>query len=113
MSAQGYIDLYLLPVLEQSIDPYREQATAFGVVTLEHGALSYREFRADDLGEGWTVPDGHLLAAGVVEFTSREHRDEVMGKVMADPRVTSMMEAEPLADMSQMRYGGFATFVQP
>ena len=113
MSAQGYIDLYLLPVREQSLDPYREQAAAFGTVTLEHGALSYREFRADDLGEGWTVPDGHVLAAGVVEFTSREHRDEVMGRVMADPRVTAMMEAEQLADMSQMRYGGFATFVQP
>lgn len=113
MSAQGYIDLYLLPVPEQNLGPYVEQATAFGTVAMEHGALSYREFRADDVGEDWAAPDGHVLTAGVVEFTSREHRDEVMGKVMADTRVTAMVDAPQLADLSQMRYGGFATFVQP
>jgi len=113
MSTLGYVDLYLLPVSEQHLDPYRDQATAFGAVALEHGALRYREFRADDLGEGWPVREGHVLTAGVVEFTSRPHRDEVMAKVLADPRVTAMMEDEGLADMAQMRYGGFATFVEP
>lgn len=34
-----------------------------------------------------------------------------MAKVMKDPRVTELMDGEPLADMSQMRYGGFQTFV--
>ena len=39
-------------------------------------------------------------------------RDEVMGEVMNDPRVKEM-EAEQLADMKQMRYGGFVTVVDP
>jgi uncharacterized protein YbaA (DUF1428 family) len=110
----GYVDIYLLPVPQYNIDAYREQAHVFGSVAKEHGALRYREFRADDLGEGFTAAtgEGNLLTAAVVDFESREHRDEVMGKVMKDPRVTEMADAEQLADMNQMRYGGFETFVE-
>lgn len=113
-SQPSYIDLYLLPVREDRLDAYRDQALAFGTVAREHGALSYREFRGEDLGEGFSAAagEGQLLTAAVVEFTSRAHRDEVMGKVMADPRVESLMLGEPLADMDAMRYGGFETFVE-
>ena len=113
-SQTKYIDLYLLPVREDRLDDYRDQALAFGAVVREHGALSYREFRADDLGDGFSAAagDGLLLTAAVVEFTSRAHRDEVMGKALADPRVGSVMQADGLADMSAMRYGGFETFVE-
>ncbi len=47
----------------------------------------------------------------MAEFTSRAHRDQVMEKVLQDPRVVALLD-EPLADMSRMRYGGFATFVE-
>ena len=54
------------------------------------------------------------MTAAVVEFDSREHRDEVMGRVMEDPRVGAMTEGDQeLADMDAMRYGGFETFVSP
>ncbi|HYN51010.1 MAG TPA: hypothetical protein VES62_08800 [Thermoleophilaceae bacterium] len=56
---------------------------AVAVATRLTGALSYREFRGDDLGDTLKVQDGDLLTAAV------------------------------LADMSQMRYGGFQTFVNP
>jgi uncharacterized protein YbaA (DUF1428 family) len=36
-----------------------------------------------------------------------------MDKVMKDPRVTELVEGEQVADMSQMRYGGFEVFVNP
>jgi len=107
----GYVDIYLLPVPESDIEAYRQQATTFGAVAEEHGALRYREFRGDDLGETLTVRNGELLTAAVAEFRSRAHRDEVMDKVMADPRVTELLEAKQIADMDQMRYGGFETFV--
>jgi uncharacterized protein YbaA (DUF1428 family) len=110
---EGYVDIYLLPVPEDNLEAYRRQATTFGTVAKEHGALSYREFRGDDLDDKFKVPDGQLLTAAVAEFESRAHRDEVMDKVMKDPRVTEMAEAEQIADMSQMRYGGFQTFVNP
>ena len=80
----------------------------------EKGALSYREFRADDLGDGFagSAGPGLLLTSAVVEFESRAHRDAVMEQVLADPRVVGMADAEPTADMAQMRYGGFETFVE-
>ncbi len=110
----GYVDLYVLPVVERTIEAYREQAATFGAVAREHGALGYREVRADDLGEGFAAEarDGEVLTAAIAEFRSREHRDEVMPKVLADERVTALMASDPIADMSRMRYGGFATFVE-
>jgi uncharacterized protein YbaA (DUF1428 family) len=109
--AVGYVDIYLLPVPEENIESYREQATTFAKATQELGALSYREFRGDDLSENLKVADGELLTAAVAEFESRAHRDEVMEKVMKDPRVTEVTDGEEIADMGQMRYGGFETFV--
>jgi uncharacterized protein YbaA (DUF1428 family) len=108
----GYVDLYLLPIAEDRLDDYIAVASAFGAVAREHGALSYREFRADDPGErfGAMAGAGQLLTAAVVDFESREHRDEVMAKVIADPRVNDMGD-DAIADMEQMRYGGFATIV--
>ena len=110
-TTQGYVDLYLLPVRAQTIDAYRDHATAFGEIVVEHGALSYREFRGDDLGDRFPASEGELMTAAVVEFTSREHRDEVMAKVMSDARVEASTGGDDLADMSKMRYGGFETFV--
>jgi uncharacterized protein YbaA (DUF1428 family) len=71
------------------------------------------ERRGDDLDDKFKVPEGELLTAAVAEFETRAHRDEVMDKVMQDPRVTEMVGGEQIADMSQMRYGGFQTFVSP
>jgi uncharacterized protein YbaA (DUF1428 family) len=110
-SSEGYVDLYLLPVPADKLDEYAGQASTFGAVAREHGALSYREFRVDDPGEGFGTAEGVVQTAAVAGFRSREHRDEVMGKVMADPRVTAL-EGDTVADMTQMRYGGFETFVE-
>jgi len=74
--------------------------------------LSYREFRGDDLGDAFTShADGQRLTAAVAEFSSREHRDEVMEAVMEDEQFKAMGEVDEMADMSQMRYGGFEAFV--
>ena len=108
-----YVDIYLLPVPETNLGPYQRQAAVFGQAAIEHGALTYREFRGDDLDERFSAErgDGELLTAAIAEFRSRQHRDEVMAKVMADPRVTEQMEGEQLADMTRMRYGGFERIV--
>jgi uncharacterized protein YbaA (DUF1428 family) len=105
-----YVDVYLLPVPERNLGAYELQAAAFGVVAREYGALSYREFRADDVGEGFAVSPGEVMTVAVAEFTSRDHRDEVMAKV-EDARVQEMMAAEQPADMTRMAYGGFAPLV--
>ena len=109
-TTDGYVDIYLLPIPERNVAAYREQATLFGQVAREYGALRYREFRGDDL-DTFKVGDGDLLTAAVVDFKSRAHRDEVMAKVMCDERVDQLCGQPPLADMSRMSYGGFETFV--
>lgn len=116
---KGYVDLYLLPVPRKNLSAYRRQARMFGLVARENGALSYREFIGEDLrhpgteslAKAVTVRRGEILTAAVAEFRSRRHRDRVMKKVLADPRVKRMMEQAPVADMGQMRYGGFETLV--
>ncbi|HEX8105562.1 MAG TPA: DUF1428 family protein [Solirubrobacteraceae bacterium] len=110
-SSAPYVDLYLLPVPRANLEAYRSQAVAFGAVAREHGALSYREFLADDPGENLTVEDGVVMTAAVVEFTSREHRDTVMHLTMSDPRVEALGDVPQPADMSRMSYGGFAPLV--
>jgi len=111
ITSDGYVDIYLLPIPARNVAAYQQQATLFGSVAREYGALAYREFRADDLGESMQVGDGDLLTAAVVDFKSRAHRDEVMAKVMCDARVEALLDAEQLADMNRMSYGGFQTFV--
>ena len=110
-ATQTYVDLYTLPVPRAKLDVYREQATAFGAAAREHGALSYREFIADDPGENMETEDGVVMTAAVVEFSSRQHRDEVMCALLDDPRLEPLMAGEPTGDMSRMRYGGFAPLV--
>ena len=63
----------------------------------EHGALEYRECVGDDLDVQdqvpfprviETKPDETVVFAWIV-FESREHRDQVNAKVMADPRMVA------------------------
>ena len=38
-STEAYVDLYLLPVPRANLAPYEDQASLFGRVAREHGAL--------------------------------------------------------------------------
>ena len=59
-----------------------------------------------------TKPDETVVFAWIV-FESREHRDEVNAKVMADPRMASMGEkGEMPFDFKRMAYGGFKAIVE-
>lgn len=72
-------------------------------------ACRHREFRGDELQEGFTARDGEVLTAAVLEFRSRAHQDDVMSRAMKDRGFDGR---RALADMKQMRYGGFETFVE-
>ena len=57
-------------------------------------------------------PDETVVFAYIV-FSSREHRDAVNAKVMADPRLQEMCNpATPSFDFHRMAYGGFKVIVQ-
>ena len=62
----GYVDIYLLPIPARNVAAYKEQATLFGTIARQYGALRYRELRGDDLGDSlrvggrleWSPPAG-------------------------------------------------------
>ena len=115
-----YSDLYLLPLKSENLDAYKKVAAKFGKLAREHGALGYREFVMDDTGHEGTKSfgtavkpkEGEIVVAAVVDFKSRAHRDQVLKKMFADPRMEKMAPEPSLHDPKKMFYGGFKTIVK-
>ena len=116
-----YIDGFLIPLPKENIEAYAALADKAGDIWKEHGALEYWECVADDLEVKDMVsflqsanagPDDTVIFAWAV-FKSREHRDEVNAKIMADPRLHEMCNPErPNFDFKKMAYGGFKTLIK-
>lgn len=116
-----YVDGFVLPIHKSKIDAYREIAEKACAVWMEHGALEYRECIGDDLEVKDTVsflqiagakPEETVVFAWIT-YKSREHRDEVNAKVMADPRMSCMGEKHEMPfDCSRIAYSGFKTIVE-
>lgn len=116
-----YVDGFVIPVPKNMIETYRKIAEQACQIWREYGALDYYECVGDDLEVKDQVPFTRLAGAGPDEtvvfswivFESREHRDEVNAKVMADPRLAQMMESEAMPfDCKRMAYGGFKAIVK-
>jgi len=116
----AYVDGFVLPVPKENIEAYRKVATEAGKVWREHGALDYHECIAEDVktGESTSFPqsvkleENETVVFAWIVYKSREQRDEVNAKVMADPRITCMDPAKMPFDGKRMIYGGFETLVQ-
>jgi uncharacterized protein YbaA (DUF1428 family) len=115
-----YVDGFVLPVPRRNLDAYRRQARKAGKIWREHGALEYRECVADDvpMGEVTSFPRSVQLKRGEttvfawIVFKSRAHRDRVNAKVLKDPRLADMMDANAMPfDSKRMIYGGFDVLV--
>ncbi|WP_374592618.1 DUF1428 domain-containing protein [Sphingosinicella sp.] len=113
-----YVDGFVLAVPQDRLDEYRALATLAGEVWMEHGALSYVECVADDVpyGELTSFPravqakDGEVVVFSWITYPSREARDAINSKVMADERLKHDHENTPF-DGKRMIYGGFKTFL--
>ena len=113
-----YVDGFVLPVPNAEWEEYTKNAELGRTVWMEHGALSYVEAKADDVpdGEVTSFPmavkkeEGDIIVFSYVTYRSREHRNEVMKKVMSDPRMKTSMDKMP-AYMKRLIYGGFQVFV--
>ena len=116
--ASKYVDGFLIPVPRKKIPAYLKIAKLAAKVWLEHGALEYVETCSEDIkpGKSTSFPQSVKLKKGEVVFfswctyKSRTHRDRVMAKVMADPRMDQMMGDMPF-DMQRMIWGGFKTMI--
>ncbi len=116
----SYADGFVLPVPLKNLPAYRKMAAKAGKVWREHGALEYRECVADDVKPGklTSFPQSVKLKRGEtvvfawIVYESRKHRDQVLAKVMADPRLASMMDPKNMPfDLKRMFWGGFKVIV--
>lgn len=116
-----YVDGFVLPVRKDQVEKYRGIAEKAGKIWKEHGALEYIECVGDDLDAKEMVPFPKLAGTSADEtvvfawivYKSREHRDEVNEKVMADPRIREMDDPEnPVVECKRMAVGGFKTIVE-
>jgi uncharacterized protein YbaA (DUF1428 family) len=116
----SYVDGFIVPVPKKKLPDYRRMSLKAGKVWMEHGAIDYRECVADDVkvGKRTSFPRSVKLKPGEtvifswIEYKSRAHRDRVNAKVMADPRLASMMNPKDSPfDGKRMIFGGFKTLV--
>ena len=115
----AYVDGFVLAVQKDRIDEYEKMAREAAAVWREHGALSVMECVADDVsyGEVTSFPravqatDDETVVFSWITYESREARDQVNEKVMADPRMQGDMSEVPF-DAKRMFFGGFRPLVE-
>ncbi len=115
-----YVDGFVMPLPKANVDRYKEIATTAGGLWMEHGALDYKECIADDVkpGELTSFPqsvkleEDETVVFAWITYESREARDAINEKVMADDRMKELMDpAGDVADYKRMVYGGFEVLV--
>jgi uncharacterized protein YbaA (DUF1428 family) len=116
-----YVDGFVVPVPKKNLQAYRSLAKKAGKIWMEYGALEYVECVADDVKPGKRTsfpqsvklkPD-EIVVFSYIVYKSRRERDRINKKVMADPRLTSMMDPKDMPfDAKRMFFGGFKTFVE-
>lgn len=117
-----YVDGFVVAVPEARIEEYETFSRKAGEVWKEHGALRYVECVADDVpyGELTSFPravqakEGETVVFAWITYESREHRDAVNAKVMADPRIKERMDMSRAPfDGRRLIHGGFTTLLDP
>jgi uncharacterized protein YbaA (DUF1428 family) len=115
----SYVDGFVLAVPKQKIEAYKAMARRAGEVWKEHGALAFVECVGDDVPYGVLTSfpravqakDDEIVIFSWIVYESREQRDAVNAKVMADPRLKRDMSDMPF-DGKRMIYGGFVPFLE-
>lgn len=127
LSMQKYVDGFVIVIPKDKVEDYKKMAEGGRDSWMKHGALGYYECRGNDLApqemgdqKARSFPDmtgastSDTVWFSFIIFKSKEHRDEVNAKVMAE----MSEEMKDYADMSmpfnmnQMAYGGFQVEVE-
>ncbi|MBO9710760.1 MAG: DUF1428 family protein [Caulobacter sp.] len=114
----SYVDGFVIAVPKDRVEDYKAMARLGGEVWKEFGALSYVETLGDDTpyGELTSFPravqakDDEIVVFSWIVYKDKASRDEIMAKVMADPRLKMKPEDMPF-DGKRMIFGGFVPFL--
>lgn len=120
MNTSSYIDGFLLAIPKDKLDDYRAMSTKCGEIWKEFGAIDYVETVLDDADCKGMRPfpaaadakEDEVVVFSWIHYPSREVRDEVNAKVMADPRIAEFCNStSQVFDCNRMAYGGFKPIV--
>lgn len=114
-----YVDGFIVAVPKANIEAYKDMARKAGDVWKEYGAIDFVECLGDDVpyGEVTSFPravqvkEDETVVFSWITYNSREDRDAIIAKVMADPRLHGD-EWKSIFDGKRMIYGGFEAFLQ-
>ncbi len=122
-----YVDGFVLVVPKGKEAEYQKMAESGRDSWMKHGALQYFECRGDDLKQqemgdeksrafaemAGTSAEENVWFSFIV-FESKEHRDEVNKKVMAEMEESYSDQSDFVmpTDMKKMAYGGFEVAVE-
>lgn len=115
----AYVDGFILAVKKDRIADYEALARLAGTIWMDHGAIGFTETVADDVPDGTVtsfplavkLEEDEVVVFSYIVYRSREDRDAINAKVMADPRMPHDMTDMPF-DGQRMIFGGFRTLVQ-
>jgi uncharacterized protein YbaA (DUF1428 family) len=122
-----YVDGYVIVVPKDKTEEYKKMAEGGKEVWMRNGALEYMECIGEDLetkdiGGGKPLAFTELAKAqsnetvwfSFVVFESRQHRDEVNAKVMAEmeKQTEAYKNVKMPFDVKRMAYGGFEAKVE-
>ena len=112
----SYLDVYVIPVPTANLNTYQRMGKIIAKVWIEHGALEYLEWAADDVKPGKTtsfpqsvkLKENETVVVGVITYKSKAQRDRINAKAMKDPRLASIMDPKAMPfDGRRMFMGGF------
>jgi uncharacterized protein YbaA (DUF1428 family) len=122
-----YVDGFVLVVPKDKAEDYKKMAEGGRDSWMKHGAVAYFECRGDDLvtqemggmkAREFTdlagAKDDETVWFSFIIFESKEHRDEVNKKVMAemDEQAKEYQDMQMPFDATRMAYGGFQVEVE-
>ncbi len=122
-----YVDGFVLVVPKDKTEEYKKMAEDGRDSWMKHGALAYYECRGDDLipqemggekarafPEMAGATNDETVWFSFVVFESKEHRDQVNAKVMAEmgEKASEYKDFQMPFDMKKMAYGGFRVEVE-
>ena len=115
-------DGFIVAVPKKNLAVYAALSKKCGKIWREYGALDYREWVAEDVKVGKLtsfprsvkLKPGETVVFAWITYKSRAQRDKINAKVMADPRLKSMMDSisPPPFDSKRMIFGGFESLVK-
>ncbi len=122
MQTNYYIDAYITPIASNKIEDYKKLAIISAQIFKEYGALEIWETIADDSQHNFgsnsfrkatKLKDNQNVMLSWVVYRSREHREEVLNKVLADARYRKAFapDSNQAVKEKDVFYGSFSSLV--